>query len=57
VARDVLTYLFDPAKAMGFLTEMEKTWGGDINMRQKARAASFAAAPEPAVETTGDPIE
>ena len=57
VARDVLTYLFDPAKAMGFLTEMEKTWGGDINTRQKARAASFAAAPEPAVETTGDPTE
>ena len=57
VARDVLTYLFDPEKAMGFLTEMEKTWGGDINTRQKARAASFAAAPEPNVETTGDPTE
>jgi penicillin-binding protein 2 len=57
VARDVLTYLFDPEKAMGFLTEMEKSWGGDINTRQKARAASFAAAPEPAVETTGDATE
>ena len=57
VARDVLTYLFDPEKAMGFLTEMEKTWGGDINTRQKARAASFAAAPEPGIETTGDTTE
>ncbi len=57
VARDVLTYVFDPAKAMGILTEMEKTWGGDINTRQKARAASFAAAPEPTIETTGDPVE
>ncbi len=57
VARDVLTYLFDPAKAMGFLTEMEKTWGGDINTRQKARAASFAAAPEPTIEMTGDATE
>jgi penicillin-binding protein 2 len=57
VARDVLTYLFDPAKAMGFLTELEKTWGGDINTRAKARAASFAAAPEPTIETTGDATE
>lgn len=57
VARDVLTYLFDPAKAMDALIEMEKTWGGDINTRSKARAASFAAPPLPAVETTGDPAE
>ncbi len=57
VARDVLTYLFDPAKAMDTLLEMEKTWGGDINTRTKARAASFAAAPLPAVEITGDPTE
>lgn len=57
VARDVLTYLFDPAKAMEVLIEMETSWGGDINTRAKARAASFAAAPEPAVETTGDTSE
>ena len=57
VARDVLTYLFDPAKAMEVLVEMETSWGGDINTRAKARAASFAAAPEPAVETTGDTTE
>jgi penicillin-binding protein 2 len=57
VARDVLTYLYDPAKAMEVLIEMEKTWGGDINTRAKARAASFAAAPTPAVETTGDATE
>lgn len=57
VARDVLTYLFDPAKAMDALIEMETTWGGDINTRARARAASFAAPPVPAVETTGDPTE
>jgi penicillin-binding protein 2 len=57
VARDVLTYLFDPEKAMGFLTELEKGWGGDVNTRAKARAASFAAAPTPAVETSGDATE
>jgi penicillin-binding protein 2 len=57
VARDVLTYLYDPAKAMEVLIEMEKTWGGDINTRAAARAASFAAAPTPAVETTGDATE
>ncbi len=57
VARDVLTYLFDPTLAMTTLLEMEKEWGGDINTRAKARAASFAAAPTPAVETTGDAVE
>ncbi len=57
VARDVLTYLFDPGKAMGFLVELEQGWGGDINTRARARAASFAAAPTPAVEMTGDPTE
>ena len=57
VARDVLTYLFDPALAMTTLLEMEKEWSGDINTRAKARAASFAAAPTPAVETTGDAVE
>ena len=57
VARDVLTYLFDPEKAMGFLTELESGWGGDVNARAKSRAASFAAAPTPTVETTGDTTE
>jgi penicillin-binding protein 2 len=56
VARDVLTYLFDPAKAMGFLTEMEKSWGGDILTRTAARAASLTEAPTPAVETSGDAV-
>ena len=56
VARDVLTYLFDPEKAMGYLTDMEKTWGGDILTRTAARAASLTEAPKPAIETSGDVV-
>jgi len=56
VARDVLTWLFDPAKAMGFLEEMERTWGGDIITRTAARAARLTEAPTPAVETSGDVV-
>lgn len=56
VARDVLTWLFDPEKAMGFLVEMEKSWGGDIVTRTAARAASLTEAPKPAVEATGDVV-
>jgi penicillin-binding protein 2 len=57
VARDVLTYLFDPAKAMETLVEMEKGWGGDILTRTAARAASYEAGPLPQIETTGDATE
>lgn len=57
VARDVLTFLFDPAKAMDVLVEMEKGWGGDILTRQAARAARYDAPPVPQVETSGDATE
>jgi len=56
VARDVLTYLFDPAKAMGVLAEMERGLGGDLLTRTAARAALYGVpAPVPTIETSGDP--
>ncbi len=43
VARDVMTYLFDPAKAMEVLLEMEKGWGGTPQQRMAAKYAQVAA--------------
>ncbi|WNO52435.1 penicillin-binding protein 2 [Stakelama saccharophila] len=44
LASDILSYLFDREKAIKKLTELEKTWGGDIGARMKAKEAAFAAA-------------
>jgi penicillin-binding protein 2 len=43
VARDVMTFLFDPAKAMEVLTEMEKGWGGTPQQRMTAKYNAAAA--------------
>lgn len=43
VARDVMTFLFDPAKAMEVLLEMEKGWGGTPQQRMAARYQLYAA--------------
>ena len=53
IARDVMTFLFDPAKAMEALGAYEKQWGGNIEQRMAAKYASFEAkyggnAPKPA---------
>ncbi len=53
IARDVMTYLFDPAKAWEVLLEMEKGWGGTPVQRMTAKYNAFAAqygvtAPKPA---------
>jgi penicillin-binding protein 2 len=48
VAKDFLTYMFDPAKAMEQLSTLEAGWGGDINTRMAARQAhSLMSAPNP----------
>ncbi len=39
VARDILTYVYDPAKAMATLTALESSWGGDIKTRSAVRRA------------------
>lgn len=55
IARDVMTFLFDPAKAMEVLRDFEKQWGGNVQQRMAAKydvyAAQFgASAPKPADE-------
>lgn len=43
IAKDVMTYLFDPAAAMATLTALEKGWGGTPVERMQARYRSFVA--------------
>ena len=43
IARDVLTFLFDPGKAWDTLLAMEKTWGGTPMERMDARYRAYAA--------------
>jgi penicillin-binding protein 2 len=42
IAKDVMTCLFDPAKAWAILLEMEKTWGGTPAERMAAKYKAFA---------------
>ncbi len=44
VARDVMTYLFDPGKALETLHGFEAQWGGTAQQRLDAQYARFAAA-------------
>jgi len=59
IAKDVLTFLYDPAKAMERLAELEKGWGGDIPTRMAAEAARWkaarAAAALPPIPAGGQP--
>lgn len=43
IARDVMTYIFAPDKAMAVLGEFEKQWGGNVQQRMAARYDNFAA--------------
>lgn len=43
IARDVMTFLFDPAKAMEILTDFEKGWGGTPQQRMEAKYRATAA--------------
>ncbi len=43
IAKDVMTFLFDPAKAMDTLLVMEKGWGGTPGQRMDAKYQSFVA--------------
>ena len=42
IARDVMTYLFDPGKAMDSLLALEKGWGGTPSQRMDAKYRSYA---------------
>jgi penicillin-binding protein 2 len=48
VARDVMTYLFAPDRAMATLAGMEKGWGGDIATRMAADVQHWNQAHSPA---------
>jgi penicillin-binding protein 2 len=43
IARDVMTFLFDPARAWDTLLAMEKTWGGTPTERMAAKYRAFVA--------------
>jgi penicillin-binding protein 2 len=56
IARDVMTFLFDPVKAMDILRGFEKQWGGTAQERLDKRYAQYAAAagiqvPQAPIET------
>ena len=44
IASDVLSFLFDPAKAMAKLATLETQWGGTLLERNARRSAAFEAA-------------
>jgi len=46
VAKDVLTFLYDPASAMARLHALESSWGGTIEQRMERDLAAFRAAAE-----------
>lgn len=43
VAKDVLTYLFDPERALASLAKLELQWGGTLAERMARRAEAIAA--------------
>ncbi len=43
IAKDVMTYLFDPASAWKRLLDLEKQWGGTPSQRMAAKFQAFAA--------------
>ena len=54
IARDTMTYLFDPAKATEALVAMEAGWGGDIATRMAKKAAGYAAPETAAAPDVGE---
>ena len=44
VARDLLTYVYEPAKAMATLESLESSWGGTIKQRMDRKALAWAQA-------------
>jgi penicillin-binding protein 2 len=43
IARDVMTFMFDPQKGLEALYALEKQWGGTAQQRLDARYAAYAA--------------
>ena len=55
VARDCLTYMYDPAKAMATLESLERGWGGNI-LERSARAQEKLKNPQPAAPPPETPV-
>ncbi len=47
VARDVMTFLYDREKAMDVLTDLEKSWGGNIQERMDKKMAAYRDKKDP----------
>jgi penicillin-binding protein 2 len=47
VAKDLMTYMFDPAQAMETLKGLEAGWGGDPGERMAKKTAAYMAANDP----------
>jgi penicillin-binding protein 2 len=54
IARDVMTFLFDPAKAWATLLELEKSWGGTPMERMDAKYRSYVSKVGTAAPKVGD---
>ncbi|WP_379550314.1 penicillin-binding protein 2 [Qipengyuania sp. DGS5-3] len=50
IARDVMTFMFDPEKGLEKLAALEKSWGGNARERLARRYAAFAEAAGETVE-------
>jgi penicillin-binding protein 2 len=50
IARDVMTFMFDPAKGMEALRGFEEQWGGTAKQRLDRKYAAYAAAAGEAIE-------
>jgi penicillin-binding protein 2 len=55
IAKDVLTFLYDPDQAMAKLLELETGWGGTIEQRMAAKYAAYQSAAAPAPPPPKDP--
>jgi penicillin-binding protein 2 len=54
IAKDVMTFLFDPGKAWDSLLAMEKTWGGTPMERMDAKYRAFVSRVGTAAPKVGD---
>ncbi len=57
IARDVMTFLFDPTKALEALHRYEAEWGGTAQERLDANYAQFAAEQGVELPPAPDPVE
>jgi penicillin-binding protein 2 len=57
VAKDIMTYMFDPEQAMTTLIDLERGWGGDVNTRMAKKQAAWMAANDPVAKAAAEQAE